>query len=297
MSTVMSPAAAILPQLSAALERIVAEAAPSVVSVRSLRARSSGFVWRPGLIVTADEALAEAGEVAVTLASGATRAAHVVGRDPTTDIALLRTGEADLSALGPVAGSTPAAGALAVVVGARDGDAQAALAMVSRSSGAWRSMRGGEIDARLELDAPLRASAEGGIVLDAAGAPFGMAVLGPRRRVLVIPAATIERVAARLAAHGRITRGYLGLGLQPVALDGGGVGAMVMSVDASGPGAAAGLHQGDVLVAWEGEPLGSLRALMQSLGPDSVGRQVRLGVRRSGTMHEAHLTIGERPEA
>ena len=73
--------------------------------------------------------------------------------------------------------------------------------------------------------------------------------------MLVIPATTIERVAARLASDGRIRRGYLGLGLHPVALTGGGAGAMVMSVDPKGLGAAAGVHQGDVIVALSGEPI------------------------------------------
>jgi S1-C subfamily serine protease len=93
-------------------------------------------------------------------------------------------------------------------------------------------MRGGEIDARTELDLRLRQSAEGGLAFDVAGQAIGMAVFGPRRRVLVIPSGTIERVAAMLESHGRIARGYLGLGLQPVALQGGeGSGAIVMSVD------------------------------------------------------------------
>jgi len=87
-------------------------------------------------------------------------------------------------------------------------------------------------------------------VLNAGGNAIGMAVFGPRRRVLVSPAATIERVASKLAAHGRIPRGYLGLGLQPVVIEGGeGLGAMVMSVDPQGPGALAGLRQGDILIA------------------------------------------------
>ena len=157
-------------------------------------------------------------------------------------------------------------------------------------------MRGGEIDARIELDLRLRRSAEGGLVLDAAGRAVGMAVFGPRRRVLVIPAATIERVAAKLESHGRIPRGYLGLGLQPVAVEGGeGRGAMVMSVDPQGPGAAAGVRQGDILVTWDGAPLREVQPLLRSLGPDSVGRTVTLGLRRGGEAREVALTVGERP--
>jgi S1-C subfamily serine protease len=156
-------------------------------------------------------------------------------------------------------------------------------------------MRGGEIDARLELAIPLERRAEGGLALNAGGRAFGMAVFGPRRRVLVIPAATIERVAARLESHGRIARGYLGLGLQPVAVEGGATGAMVMSVDPKGPGAVAGVYQGDVIVAWGSEPIGHLHSVLRALGPDSVGRTVTLGLRRAGEVRQVSLTVGERP--
>ena len=95
----------------------------------------------------------------------------------------------------------------------------------------WRSMGGGEIDARIELDPSLRREAEGGVALDADGKAFGMTAFGPRRRVFAIPAATVARVASHLETHGRIARGYLGLGLQPVRLHGDrGMGTTVMSI-------------------------------------------------------------------
>src|SRR5262249_19701543 len=167
--------------------------------------------------------------------------ARLVGRDPTTDIALLRTDRTDLSSA-PLQPAEAVVGSLALVIGAADGAPTAALGIVARSGGAWRSLRGGEIDARIELDVSPRRRAEGGLVLDAAGRAIGMAVLGPRRSVLVIPSATIERVAGKLEAHGRIARGYLGLGFRAVEVDGGeGSGMMVMSVDPQGPGAAVGI--------------------------------------------------------
>ena len=76
-----------LQDLSTALATLVASTAASVTAVQSHRSRSSGFVWRPGLIVTADEALSEDGEFAVTLSGGDTVPAQLVGRDPTTDVA------------------------------------------------------------------------------------------------------------------------------------------------------------------------------------------------------------------
>lgn len=279
---------------STALADLAAAAAPGLVTVDSGRARSSGFAWRPDLVVTADEALGEEGEVAVVTAGGERRQATVVGRDPATDVALLRVEGAALPAVSLVT-QPVRPGELVLAVG--DGG-QALLGIVSVAGPAWRSMRGGEIDARIELDLRLRRPVEGGLALDAGGRAFGMVVSGPRRRALVIPAATIERIAARLERDRRIPRGYLGLGLQPVRAEGDGVaGAMVMTLDPAGPGAQAGLHQGDVVVSWDGRKLTDLASLLAALGPDSVGQRVLVGLRRAGATLEMRLTVGERPAA
>jgi S1-C subfamily serine protease len=281
-----------LASLSSALSETIARAAPAIVSVHSHRARASGFVWKTGLIVTADEALADEGEIEIQFADGSRRQATVAGRDHTTDIALLRV-DGDVAPI-KLSAEIPALGSLAVIVAADRGAPIARLGMVSRSGAAWRSLRGGEIDARVELDVRLRHSQQGGLALNAAGVPFGMAVLGPRR-VLTIPSATIERVAAQLEKNGRIARGYLGVGLQPVRLDDG-LGAMVMNVDKAGPSAAAGIRQGDVIIAVNGEKLSGVRALSRGLGPQSVGSVVELTVHRGGEPLNFKVTVGERPE-
>jgi S1-C subfamily serine protease len=280
--------------LSAAIADVVAKNAPAVVSVHSHRSRASGFVWKTGFVVTADEALADEGEISVRLADGTARPATIAGRDHTTDVALLKV---DTTGLTParLSATTPTLGSLSPVVAAAHGAPTALLGTVSLVGDGWRSMRGGEIDARIELDARLRHSHEGGLALDAVGNAFGMTVLGPRR-VLVIPAATIERVAAKLESHGRIARGYLGVGLQPIELDDG-MGAMVMSVDKSGPSAAAGLRQGDVIVGWNSEKLSSVRSLLRTLGPESVGTVAEIAARRGGEPISFKVTIGERPRA
>jgi S1-C subfamily serine protease len=285
-----------LEALSAALSEVVAAATPSVVSVHSHRSLSSGFAWKSGLILTADEALADEGDVAVTLPGGEQIAATIVGRDPTTDVALIRVAKTALPSV-VLDGVSPAPGAIAVAVGSSEGRTVAALGAVALSAPAWRSIRGGDIDARIELNVTLRRHAEGGLAIDAKGRAFGMIVFGPRRRVLVIPGATILRVAAQLEAHGKVPRGYLGLGLQPVRIDGDhGIGAMVMSVDREGPGAKAGIHQGDVIRTWAGKPIASIRSLLRSLGPASVGTTVALGLGRGGNTQTVEIVIGERPD-
>jgi len=281
--------------LSRFLAEQVAKTAPSLVSIRAGRSGSTGFVWRPGLVVTAEESLPEEDSFPAITADGETITAHRAGRDASTDIALLRVDNTTLPAV-TLTSAPVAVGSLALVAGAEEGSPTAALGVVARSSGAWRSLRGGEIDARVELDTRLRRSAEGGLVLDAAGQAIGMAVFGPRRRTLVVPAATIERVANALATHGKIARGYLGLGMQPVALDGGNrAGIMVMSVDPQGPGAAAGLHQGDIILACNGAPVAGIRPLLRQLGSDSIGTSITLEISRSGQIQPVRVTVGERP--
>jgi S1-C subfamily serine protease len=280
--------------LSAAFARLVGIAATSMVAVKSAHSRSSGFFWRPGLIVTAEEALSEEGDVTVTLPSGESIAARIVGRDHTTDIAVLRVDRSDLPSI-PLETKPVPVGVLTIAVGADDGAPTAAMGVVSRSIGPWWSLRGGEINARIELDLRMRQSAEGGLAVDATGRAIGMTVFGPRRRVLVIPSGTIERVAARLEKHGHIPRGYLGLGFQLVAIEGGGRGVMIMNVDPKGPGAKAGVHQGDTIVTWNGEPIRHVRSLLRALGPDSVAQTVTLGLRRGGETKNVMLTIAERP--
>ena len=290
------PASSVLLALSTGFASLIRDIAPSLVSIQSVHARSTGFSWRPGLIVGAENALPEDGKHSIVAHDGASVPAQVVGRDPSTDVALLKIERTDLPKP-PSAAATPAAGALAVVAGAQEGAANAAMGVVSFIGPHWRSLRGGLIDARIELDAALARSSEGGLALDASGQVIGMAVFGPRRRTLIIPMTTIDRVADVLATKGRIARGYLGLGLQPIKLDGGGAGAMAISVDPKGPGAAAGVRQGDIIVVWNGEPIRGVHQLVRALGPESVGASVRLTLRRGGEPIETVLTIGERPES
>src|SRR5258708_39186129 len=182
----------ILASFSSALASVVARAAPSIVSVHSHRSRAWGLVWKPGRVVTADEPLAEEGEISIKLADGTARSGSIVGRDHTTDIALVRFDAKDIAPI-KLSPEVPALGALSIVVAAERGTPAAALGITSLTGGRWRSLRGGDIDARIELDVRLRHSHQGGLALNAAGEPIGMAGLGARRGV-VLPAAQIRAV-------------------------------------------------------------------------------------------------------
>ena len=155
------PTAAVLSSFSSAVADVVARTRHAIVSVHSHRSQASGFVWKPGLIVTADEALADEGEVSVKLATGTARPARIAGRDHTTDIALLRLEDRDI-APAVLSSVVPDLGSLSVVVAAEHGVPSAALGAISLIGGRWRSLRGGEIDARIELDVRLRPRHEGG---------------------------------------------------------------------------------------------------------------------------------------
>jgi S1-C subfamily serine protease len=295
-----------LENLSEQLAGVVAGIAPSLVAVHGRRHfPSSGFVWRPGLIVTAEDTIEADEDLAVTTADGRKLSATLVGRDPSTDVALLRIEDQSIAAapLRPAAGLR--AGHLAIAVGRRREGASASLGVVSLAGEAWQSLRGGRIDRLIHLDHRISPREEGGLALDADGKAVGMTVFGPRRRVIVIPSETIERAAQHLLDHGRVARGYLGLGLQPVRVDRAvaerlsltePTGLMVISVDPKGPADDAGLRQGDVLVSWNGEALRSVRAAHARLGPDSVGQSATVGIVRAGETQTVALTVRERPQ-
>ncbi|MCD6032465.1 MAG: hypothetical protein K0S78_4647 [Thermomicrobiales bacterium] len=295
-----------LPLLSDHLARNVAVIGSSIVAVHGRHGPPfSGFVWRRGAIVTAEEALEFDEDITITVPDGRRIGATLVGRDPTTDVAVLRSTESD--DLAPLPASTRSdlgAGHLALAVGRRPEGVIAHVGAVSVAGGPWRSMRGGHIARFLRLDLRLDYRAEGAALVDLRdGRAFGMAVYGPRGSVLGIPMETIERVAERLLAHGRIGRGYLGLGLRPIRLDEETVrrlgvakpyGLMVVSADVNGPAHKAGVLQGDVITAWDGQPVRRLGDVLERLGPDSVGHTATLSLVRAGQPASAQATIVER---
>lgn len=305
------PSAEVLVQLSTSAAAAVDGVARSVVAVHGRdRLGCSGVLWRDGVVVAASDAVERDEDLAVTLPDGQRVAAKLAGRDPTTDIAVLRvesTQSMAVAELGDPASLRP--GHLVFAVGRRTDETAAVVAslgIVATSAGSWRSMRGGAIDRLIHLDLRLNPIAEGGALIDAAGKTMGMVVPGPRRRVLAIPATTIDRVADQLLAKGRIARGYVGLGMQRVRLDAKlaqslspprRTGVMVVSVDADGPAGPAGLLLGDVLTAWGGAPVTDLRDVMERLGPESVGTTVDLELIRGGAPTRASVTITERPAA
>jgi S1-C subfamily serine protease len=256
---------------------------------------ASAFYWRDGLYVAAEELVDPDAEVETVLASGDAVKTEIVGRDASTGIVLLKpAGATAITALGRAAAVR--AGSITVVAGRNGASPLAAVVTVNEAGPAWRSMRGGLIDRRLGLSGGLDARFEGAAALDPDGALIGMVLFGPRRRALVIPAETIDRVAPVLASKGRVGRGYLGAGLHPVR-DDKVRGAIVMRLDDGGPARQAGLHLGDIITEWNGDAVEGPRDIIRRLGTDSVGAAVALTILRGGASQKVDVTVGERPSA
>jgi S1-C subfamily serine protease len=284
---------------------LVERAASSIVAVHGGgRWPSSGIHWRSGVIVTAEEVLERDENIKLTLPGGRVADASLAGRDPTTDVAVLRFQPDGL----PVATSAEAplrAGQVVLAVGNHDGAPLAALGIVALAGGAWHSLRGGTIDSLIRLDLTLSPAAEGGALVDLQGRIIGMTVLGPRRRALSIPSLTVDRAVDQLLARGHVFRGYLGAGLQRVRQErangsqssGSRRGVLVVSIDPNGPSARAGILVGDIVTAWNGQPIERVREIMRLLGPESIGSTVDLGLIRGGAPTALRVVIGERPLA
>jgi S1-C subfamily serine protease len=280
-----------LAELSDQFAALTATTATRVVAVRGEDGgQVSGIIWRSGLVVTAHEALAGDDDFEVLLPDGSTAKAELAGRDPSTDVALLKLITPEFGDWPQAA--TPAVGSLAFIIGRSETSALSGFGAVSEVGPAWRSLRGGEIDARITLGLRLSGRSEGGAVVAANGSLIGLAVTGVRRRAIVIPASTVERAVKVLAEKGYIPRGYLGVSLHPM---GKGAGAIIVGLEAGGPAEQAGLVVGDIITTWGGETVKSVADVSNRLATGKVGETIKLGVLRGGNETHVDAVIGERP--
>jgi S1-C subfamily serine protease len=291
----------LLTQFSNALAARADAAKNAVVAIRLAHGRHiTGMVWQSGIVVASEQSLPGKEEFELVAPGGAVVTAKIAGRDPATNVAVLRLAE-------PITASSIAAGdavtgAIALAVGADgSGGVSARLGLVNHAGAEWHSSRGGLIDRRIVLDIRLARREEGGPVFDAAGAWLGMSTFGPRGRVIVIPTATVERIVPLLLKDGHIPRGWLGVGLQPVAVPdalretaGQSSGLMVMSVVEAGPAAQAGIVAGDIIVSVDGTSTHRLRKIARHFGADSIGKKVDVRLIRGGAVITVQATIAER---
>jgi len=284
--------AALSNELAAAVER----AGRSVAAVHARpRFSSSGVIWRPGIIVTAEHTIRREEEITVTLPNGVNQPATLLGSDAGTDLAVLKLAEAGGEA--PPQGAAPARpGHLALAVGrSQDSGVNATLGIVSAVSGAWRTWRGGRLDQYIRLDLTMYPASSGSAVIDTSGAALGIATSALSRIAgVAIPSSTINRVLDEILARGHVRRGYLGVGLQPVELPDHHKGLIVLSVEAGGPAAKAGVLIGDVLVSLGEKAVADTDDVQLALESSGVGQTIDTGLLRGGEKRRIAITVGER---
>lgn len=285
----------VLSSFSASLSALVEGAGRFAVGIEARhRIGSSGFLWKPGVIVTADHAVRRDEDIPVILPDGTRVSGEVAGRDPGTDIAVLRVKSEAAGFTGQNSGSLKT-GELVVAVGRHEPGVLAALGMISSAGGAWKTWRGGYIDSLLRLDLGAYPRSSGSLLVDAEGRFAGMVTAGLTRTAPVaIPAATIERVAGELLEHGRIARAYLGVGLQPIPLPREQrTGVIVLSIEPDGPAERAGISLGDVIVEIGGHTVTDTDDVQSALR-GAIGKTLPVVMLRGGARSTIDITVGER---
>ena len=293
------------------IAKLTQTASPDVVAVHGgPRHSSSGVLWRPGVIVTAEHTLRHDEDIQVTLADGKAVGATLAGRDRGTDLAVLRMEGLAAPALQSAPAESARVGDLTLVLGrSRDSGPNASLGIVSAVSGSWRTWRGGQLDQYIRLDATLFPASSGGAVIDVHGRVIGIATSALSRIAgLTIPSSTISRVTDGLLEKGFVTRGYLGVGVLPVPVAealrsklslANTRGVIIMSAEPGGPADAAGVLIGDTLLALDDKAIESLEDLRSFLDVTPAGKKALAKLLSGGKLTGVTITVGalSRPSA
>jgi len=295
-----------LTTISAQLADAVQAAGAWTVRVQARRGpAASGIVLGADLILTADHVVDPSREenIRVGLPDGSEVGASVVGRDPATDVAVLKIASGTLTPAAAAA-AEPRTGSLALVVGRPGSQPSASLGLITGSGGPTRTRRGGMLERFIMVDAVMYPGFSGGALVDTDGQVIGMITsgLGFGGPAVALPWSLVSQVAETLKTHGKVARGYLGIGSQPVSLSqqakdlGGGQerGLLVIQVAEGGPAATGGVLQGDILVRVGGSSIANADDLQGILTPAKVGTAVSLSVVRGGELKELSVTVGSR---
>ena len=289
-----------LKDLSKEIEALVEKASQSVVRVDARRGRAgTGIVWDSGLVLTANHVVEQEEDIEVVV-DGKSAKASLVGRDPATDLALLKVDGLSAPAMPRAKVSDLKPGQIVLAIG-RPGSLKATFGTISAVSSPWRGWRGSEVEHLIQTNAPLYPGFSGGPLVDADGKAVGMNswVFG-RGDGRAIAMDVAERVVESLRADGRIKRPYLGIGTQQVPLPDAvkarvkqDSGLLIVAVEPQSPADKAGLMQGDTLVALNGTVTNNLEDLYAGLRKIKVGATQTVKVVRAGEVKEIALTVGE----
>jgi S1-C subfamily serine protease len=298
----------LLAALSNDLAAAVDTVGRSVVAIHARRRiPASGVVWQPGVVVAAHHTIQRDDDITVTLHDGGTSAATLAGRDPSTDLAVLRLADGAATPAAAAATDAPRVGQLALALGRPGTSITASLGIVSAVGGEWRTWQGGTIDRFVRLDLAVYDGFSGGALVDASGRVAGINTSGlARATALTVPSSTVSRVVAQLLARGHVARGWLGIATQPVRLPQAlrqtlgteaELGLVVVNVEPDSPADRGGVLIGDILVALDGHAVSDPGDVLAALGGDRIGQPVALQVARGGRAERLAVTVGERPRA
>jgi S1-C subfamily serine protease len=288
--------------LSNSFADAVASAAPAVVQVQGRRRPASGIVYADNVVLTMARVLGREDRLHVRRHDGQVLEAELAGWEPSTSLALLRVPGLDVKPI-PLAPAEPRVGNLALAIARSWSNAVTASAgIVAVIGGPLPTGRRRAIDQVLRTTAPMHEGFAGGAFVDPAGALVGVATAAAIRGLgVVIPASIAWKTAAWVLEHGHARRPYVGISGQPVSLPenqrtsaGHEHGILIVGVADGSPAAAAGVLVGDVLVEFDGRPVGSPDDLLDLLVSDRIGQSAALRLVRGGTVVEATVTIGER---
>jgi S1-C subfamily serine protease len=276
--------------------KAIEQVSESIVQVHGRRGYPlSGVVWSDNIIVTTNRAAERDEDIAVMIADGGKHAATLVGRDPRTDLAVLKV-EGNLKAASWKDTQGLKVGQWLLRV-ARPNGLRATHGILGYLGGAWHTNSGGKIDEAIYTDANTFTGFSGGAVVTTPGGVIGInsAALNQNGNA-VIPTSTVKRVAEAILEHGYVKRGYLGVSTQPVRLpETLGLeqrrGLMIIAVEENSPAATAGLALGDTLVHFDGHAVEHPAVLASSL---TMGQTVAVKILRGGQLHDMNVTIGER---
>ena len=267
------------------------------------RLPASGVAYAADLVLTVDHAVEREDNIRILAGDGQSYSASLAGRDPGSDLALLRLEQPALTPAPLLASGKVGQPALAV---ARPGgqDVQAGFGVISAIGGPTRTARGGLINQYFRLDHVPYPGFSGGPLVDVNGALLGINTSGlAMNAFLSIPSAEAWKIAASLKEHGHVSRGYLGVRSQPVKLPANApgllnrdqkYGLLLVSVEDSSPAGQAGLLVGDLLVAVGGQPINDPDDLMAALSTEIAGKSVAVEILRGGQPLTLPVTVGER---
>jgi S1-C subfamily serine protease len=293
-----------LTDFSNGLSSAVEKGGASTVTVDARkRYPASGIAYAADLVLTADHVVTREDDIKVLLPDGKSLAGTIAGRDPGSDLALLRLAEKALTAA--KTSDDVKVGQLVLALGRPNSEGmQASWGIVTSISGPTRTFRGGMLDEYIRTETTPYPGFSGGPLVNTEGEVLGLNTSGlTRGSSLTIPVKVAWRVAEALATHGSVKRGYLGVRTQPVEVPEAARqalkrdqehGLLVLWLEEGGPAEKGGLLVGDILVAIGGQPVGDPDDLFSALNSDTVGKAIAVEVLRGGRPETVSVTIGER---